>query len=190
MNNTRFISAVGLVLIVFAVTSAYWMPGSVYANEVNVKDLDGAKTALTFLKDSTVWMAGIQTATIAGLGFLAKDSLVTFKPSNALARLALLVALLNTLALFCSAWVLTALPSLTLRVYSKPSRGYDFFNYPLYAYMENVESLRVFTVHFFTFWNHWFWAVGILLFGVLGAATFLSRLEINPPSSGVRPQKG
>lgn len=175
MNQVRVICGFGVVTVVFWVSSAYWLPLTALSNEIKVKDAEGAKMALTLLKDSTIWMAGIQTATIASLGFLAKDGLVTFSPSRALIRLALLVALLNTLALFCSAWILTALPSLTLRVYSETSKGHDFFNYPLYAYMENVEWLRVFTLHFFAFWNHWFWAIGILLFGALGAAIFLSR---------------
>jgi hypothetical protein len=175
MNHVRFISGAGIVLVIFCISSAYWLPLTAFSNDINAKDVEGAKMALTLLKDSTIWMAGIQTATIASLGFLAKDSLVTFNPSRTLVRLALLVALFNTLALFCSAWILTALPSLSLRIYTVTFTSYDFFNYPLYGYMENVEWLRVFTLHFFAFWNHWFWAIGILLFGALGAAIFLSR---------------
>ncbi|MNG24028.1 hypothetical protein D3C84_1087030 [compost metagenome] len=85
-------------------------------------------------------------------------------------HLTILVILINTLALFFSAWLLTSLSSLMLRVYQDNLPSYDFYNFPLYAYMDNSTKMRHFTVGFFVFWNHWLWGIGILLFGALSVS--------------------
>lgn len=156
-----------LSVAVLIFVSAYRLPNSFFANEVAIDSKEGAKEALSLLKDWTVWMAGIQTATIAALGLFAKDGTLSMQLKGLQSYLAVLVALFNTLALFFSAWLLTSLSSLMLRVYSKGISNFDFYNWPLYAYMEHSPRMKVFTVGFFAFWNHWLWAIGILAFGAL-----------------------
>jgi hypothetical protein len=120
------------------------------------------------MKDWTVWMASIQTATIASVGFLAKESnrLLSAEPWQR--DLAILVLLFNTFALFFSAWILTSLSSLRLRIGRKHLKSYDFYNFPLYAYMSGPRQIgKEWTVGFVALWNHCLWAAGILLFGAL-----------------------
>ncbi len=156
-----------LSVAVLILVSAYLLPKTFFANAVPIDSKEGAKEALSLLKDWAVWMAGIQTATIAALGLLAKDGAPCMKLTALQSHLAVLVALFNTLALFFSAWLLTSLSSLMLRVYSKGISNFDFYNWPLYAYMERSPTMKVFTVGFFAFWNHWLWGIGILAFGAL-----------------------
>lgn len=120
-------------------------------------------------------MASIQTATIAALGLLAKDGAPSLKLSTLQLKLIILTAMLNTLALFFSAWILTSLPSIMLRVHSGTATGFDFFNFTLYNYMGSYPTLKALTVHFFAFWNHWLWGVGILLFGWLSVSMAVRR---------------
>jgi preprotein translocase subunit SecG len=136
----------------------------------------GAKEALGLLKDTTVWLAGIQTATLAALGLIAKDGVTTLMPTQLQIKLSILVALLNSSALFFSAWVLTALPSVTLRVYADPAGKYDFFNMSLYNSFPDPVG-KVLSVRFFTTCNHWLWALGIILFGWLCISMAISRSQ-------------
>jgi len=157
--------AAGLALVI--VFSAFWLPKSFFANTISGGSKETAKEALTLMKDWAVWMASIQTATIAALGLFAKDGFRTWELSGFQVHLAILVALFNTVALFFSAWLLTSLSSLMLRVYKDGLQSYDFYNFPLYAYMEGNQGMKRFTVAYFAFWNHWLWGIGILLFGAL-----------------------
>ncbi|MBV4459159.1 hypothetical protein KVG96_14455 [Pseudomonas sp. COR58] len=157
-------------LVALILLSVVWLPRSFFANTVSGGTKETAKEALGIMKDWAVWMAGIQTATIAALGLMTKDGIANRGLSTLQIDLAILVALFNTLALFFSAWLLTSLSSLMLRVYQDNLPNYDFYNFPLYAYMENSTSMRRFTVGFFAFWNHWLWGVGILLFGTLSVS--------------------
>lgn len=159
-----------VILVALILISALWLPYSFFANSVSGGTKETAKEALGVMKDWTVWMASIQTATIAALGLIAKDGLPTLKLSALQVDLVILVTLFNTLALFFSAWLLTSLPSLMLRVYQDNLPSYDFYNFPLYAYMDNTIKMRRFTVGFFAFWNHWLWGIGILLFGALSVS--------------------
>jgi hypothetical protein len=156
-----------VVLTTLVLLSAWWLPRSLFANSVVGGTKETAKEALGLMKDWTVWMASIQTATIAALGLIAKEGLSSIDPSPFHIHLASLVVLFNTLALLFSAWLLTSLSSLMLRVYQDNLPSYDFYNFTLYAYMEKSKLMRVFTVGFFAFWNHWLWGIGIFLFGAL-----------------------
>jgi hypothetical protein len=157
--------SIGLLFVV--VTSGFIMPHTPFLNTIPDGSKEGAKEALALLKDSTIWMASIQTATIAALGFLAKDGMPALRLNEIQAKLAVLVLLFNSFALFFSAWLLTALPSLLLRIYNDSLPDYDFFNLPLYGFMKQYPTFSGFTVHYFAFWNHWLWGVGIVLFGAL-----------------------
>lgn len=163
-NTFALVSAITLAAIILL--SVLWLPRSFFANAVSGGTKETAKEALGVMKDWTVWMASIQTATIAALGLIAKEGPLSPFQVN----LATLVTLFNTLALFFSAWLLTSLSSLMLRVYQDNLPSYDFYNFPLYAYMENSTKMRHFTVGFFAFWNHLLWGIGILLFGALSVS--------------------
>lgn len=164
-----------VILVAVIVGSAFFSP-RVFTNTVSGGCKEGAKEALSLLKDWAVWMASIQTATVAALGLLAKESTSTLKLNSFEVRLTILVALFNTVALFFSAWLLTSLSSLMLRVYKDGLANYDFYNFTLYAYMEQCPVMQPLTVGFFAFWNHWLWAIGILLFGVLSISMIVRRL--------------
>jgi hypothetical protein len=170
VSTSTFALVSAIILVVLILLSVLWLPRSFFANAVSGGTKETAKEALGVMKDWTVWMASIQTATIVALGLFAKEGLRTLPLSPLQVDLAILVTLFNTLALFFSAWLLTSLPSLMLRVYQDNLRSYDFYNFPLYAYMENSTKMRRFTVGFFAFWNHWLWGIGILLFGALSVS--------------------
>lgn len=174
-NLSRFALGITLAILLMIVVSGFVMPHTFFANTISGGSKDGAKEALSMLKDSTVWMAGIQTATIAALGFLAKEGVPSLKLSDRQVKLAVLVLLLNSFALFFSAWILTSLPSLTLRVYAQSAQDFDFFNLPLYSFMRPYPILAGFSVHLFAFWNHWLWGLGIIAFGALSVTMVLPR---------------
>lgn len=175
--NLCFAVIAASVIVGVVAASAIWLPHSFFANSVDGCTKESAKEALSLMKDWTVWMASIQTGTIAAVGFIAKDGLGTLKVLPHQRDLAILVVLLNTFALFFSAWLLTSLSSLMLRVQRAGLRSYDFYNFPLYAYMEKVPWLRdKLTVGFFAFWNHWLWGLGILSFGALSVS-----MALKPP---------
>jgi hypothetical protein len=165
-HSLSFLYPMGAVcmLAFLMLLSAYGFRDSFLSNEVTGATADGAKEAIGMLKDWTTWMAGIQTATIAALGLLAKDGVRSLKLSKLQQFLVMVAALFNTVALLFSGWLLTSTSSLMLRVYANTAGQYDFYNYPLYAYMPNDTP---FTVAFFAFWNHWLWGLGVVAFGAL-----------------------
>ena len=177
MSPLKFAGVVLVVLTALIVSSALWLPHSFFANAIPGGSKEGAKEALSLLKDWAIWMASIQTATVAALGLLAKDGAPALRLTVAQTRLAVLVALFNSVALFFSAWLLTSLSSLMLRMYKDNLPSYDFYNLPLYAYMEYTSTMKVFTVGYFAFWNHWLWAAGIVLFGALSVSLVARRGE-------------
>lgn len=130
-------------------------------------DAEGATKALELLRDTTQWLASIQTATLAALGLIAKDGVPSLKLRPGQVKLVIAVVVLNCAALFCAAWVLTALPSMALRIQSEPQRYYDFFESPIYHSFEDRYIVEYLTVRLFAFCNHWFWALGIVFFGWL-----------------------
>lgn len=169
-----FVISWAVTAIILIVSSAFLLPKSFFANTVTGGTKETAKEALTLTKDWVTWMAGIQTATIAALGLVAKEGLHALNPSQFQLELASLVALFNTLALFFSAWLLTSLSSLMLRFY-KDRDNYDFFNAPLYAFMEGNDKLKdTVTVGYIAFWNHWLWAIGLVCFGLLSISLLIS----------------
>ena len=61
--------------------------------------------------------------------------------------------------------------------WSRFASNFDFYDWPLYAYMEQTPSMKVFTVGFFAFWNHWLWGIGILLFGAFSISMVVRNRE-------------
>ena len=168
----RFTKRTVVILCAIMLSSLWWLT-KILENKIPGCTMEGAKESIVLMKDWTVWMAGIQTATIAALGILVKDDAVRMRLTQFQLRLLMLVALFNTCALFFSAWLLTSLSSLMLRVYQPCHIDYDFYNFPIYAFMEGNSLFRPFTVGFFAFWNHWLWGLGILLFGLLALSVIV-----------------
>ncbi|MGB8376850.1 MAG: hypothetical protein WCE70_00045, partial [Rhodanobacteraceae bacterium] len=166
--------------------SAFVLPKTFIANMVPECTMKGAEQALSLMKDWTIWMASLQTGMIAALGLMLKEGGWIDRLSRCQRRLAVLVALFNSVALLFSAWLLTSLPSVMLRLSRDKLPSYDFYNFPLYAYMEHSKSMGVFTVGFFVFWNHWLWAFGILAFGLLSASSMVKASITNSTLSDTR----
>lgn len=148
--------------------------------------LQGSKEALTLMKDWGVWMAGVQFATLAALGALAKDLAWVQKLSLRQKSLALWAVILNAAALFFSAWLLTALSSMMLRVHADNTK--DIYERALYAFMETKTWAWLdgrLTLGFVCAWNHILWGAGIIAFGTFCASVFMDppRGTPSPPAS-------
>lgn len=185
----RFASlALGTIVAVIFL-SAILQLGRSDSHSDNGATAKGAIAAIALLKDWAVWMAGIQTATLASLGLLAKDGMLAGSLTAWQARWALLTALFNAAALLFSAWLLTSLSSLMLRACSSDQLTYDFYQWPIYAFLEgswfkNFSLHRILRVEFFAFWNHWLWALGILSFGALCVSLVAQRSKPAPVEAG------
>ena len=172
-----WVRAVLLFVILMAIVTFYSQ------NEIKVcitssDPAQGAKEALGLLKDTTVWLASIQTATLAALGLITKDGFISTTPTQFQVKLAILVALMNSSALFFSAWILTALPTVMLRVYSNALANYDFYNLPIYDILPPETIGKVLRLQFFSACNHWLWAFGVILFGWLCISMAISRSQL------------
>ena len=71
LGHVEFVALYFGFAVAFVVVVAVLVHRPPFANAVEVATAKDAKEALGLLKDATVWMAGIQTATLAALGFLA-----------------------------------------------------------------------------------------------------------------------
>lgn len=150
--------------------------------DVRVAGASSANTieAIKLMKEWGVWMAGIQTATLAATGILAKEGVLSLKIGRFHVWALLWTVLFNTAALFFSAWLLTSTSSAMLRVNSDCCKNeMDFYLWPLFAYMKNPDEWL--TIGYIALVNHWLWATGILLFGVLTIAIALSRIQQSRP---------
>ncbi|MCF2860024.1 hypothetical protein L1286_21305 [Pseudoalteromonas sp. SMS1] len=113
---------------------------------------DGAERSLDYIKDATIWLAGMQTAMLTALAFLTQDN----RKIHAISGPATVVFV--GAALFCAAWLITGLPSVAMRV--ELSRDIiDVLSAPIYSWLPNVINFE-----YFLTLMHWFWAAGILFF--------------------------
>ena len=111
--------------------------------------------ALDYIKDTTIWLAGMQTTMLAAIGILAQAQL-SFHIRSVIIAVVYLV-----LSLFCAAWLLTGLPSMSLRVgMSKPLEVNDILSQPIYSWLPNVMNFEYFLTLI-----HWYWAIAIVAFG-------------------------
>lgn len=153
-------------------------------NEVQYADKNSALEAVKLMKDWGVWMASIQTATLAALGILAKEGALSLKPSRTTVCLILVTAICNASALFFSAWLLTSLSSVALHLVGPEFRPagmtYDFYNLPLWNFANGSRLGDLVTVGYIAACNHWLWAIGILSFGCLTISIAISRASAPP----------
>ena len=176
-SDVAAVLAAGVLIAI--ILWAVYVHGTVHkdASKVEASTKDAAQEALKLMKDWGVWMASIQTGTLAALGIMSKDGLVRQIKFNALESWALIwAAIFNTVALFFSAWQLTATSSVMLRLYeNRPDKDYDFYLYPLMNYLGSDPEWKFLTVGFVAAVNHWFWAMGVLAFGVLTVSLVVHR---------------
>ena len=135
---------------------------------------DSAIVALSHIQEWAKWMAGIQVAAIGGLGAVVAKAGSAQPSGNAAWPLlgdsrewAMAAFVLLALALFFSAWVLSALGSIALRI-------------GLHASSPTTvsEALDIYYIRSFTWWGgrlslgtlmalqHWAWAIGLCCLGV------------------------
>jgi hypothetical protein len=140
---------------------------SVFRNPNKVKTTRaGAELALNHLQEWSKWMSGIQTAALGGLGLMTFDckSGSLLQADDAARGFAVAAAVLLGAALFCSAWVLSALPSLAIRIYAEtekePSAKFDVYEMPLFGWLKEYVH-----VGYLLTAQHWLWGLGLLALG-------------------------
>lgn len=124
---------------------------------------EGGTEALKQIQEWSKWMAGIQTA---GFGVLAL--LVLNKDASALRAITdfqRFVAICGFVhlggALFCTAWLLSALPSQSIRLHAavttdERAAEFDVYEQPLFGWSTRLKLAYMMTV------LHWLWVVGLL----------------------------
>jgi hypothetical protein len=135
-----------------------WIFQSKFAVQTSLK---GAELAIQTLGDWSKWMAGIDTAAIAGLAYLC------FKPEThdpvTLKGWSFFFAVLGLvtlgLALLSVAWILSSLASFAVRIYSKDdpewSGKFDIHEGKMFARGGPKLSFIVTT-------HHWLWGCGLI----------------------------
>jgi len=127
--------------------------------------LEGARQALAFLGDCAKWMSGIQTATLGGVIWLLFEQdvrLSTLGPWQLWFGIGSFV--FTALALFCCAWVLSAIPSVASRLHgmqqTAPDGAFDAHEATMFAApsprLGNMMALQ-----------HWLWAGGLVCIGLV-----------------------
>jgi len=145
-----------IIVVFFIPLILFIFPLVVGVEETKVSK-DIAIEALKSISDLTKWLALIQIGIIGSFPKLYdKDN------SDALEQnLAFLSVLFLGTGLFFSAWVLSSIPSIMLRV-SKGEMN-DIFMFPIYGWLDK-PLLKWFDLGWFVSVQHWYWAIGTLLF--------------------------
>ena len=143
----------------------------------------GAEAALNRLTEWAKWMSGIQTAVLGTLGIMSKDHPQAVRSSPAIATVIIMGA-----ALFCSAWILSSLANITLRLTEVQVQAlrtpdaelasaradheptdvdsrFDIYEQRLYEPGGFWKGLRVPTLNYAVTLMHWLWGAGLLSFG-------------------------
>ncbi len=151
MKNSAFWCVGGVIFIaaLLLVKNSIFPPV-----EIPKVSYENAKIALSYIKEVTIWMAGIQAGVLVFLGVIAKDHPERFHFISGPCTVVLMGA-----ALFCEAWVLTGLPSIAMRLPSNVSTGIDVLSQPIYSWF-----CSLFSFEYFITLQHWYWVVGILFF--------------------------
>lgn len=152
-----------------------------FLSEPNQKPttLEGAKLAIANISEWGKWMAGIQTAGIAALAYFVFDGrgITQALELNPLQRIAALVGFVYSgAALFFSAWVLSALPSLAIRIHSHSEEiskstdaVFDIYELTLFDYPGLMGGPRF---AYLLMVKHWLWAIGLLGIGCFTLTLF------------------
>lgn len=162
MECVATLITVGVLAIIGLCVAGGWRFQSKSAVQTNLK---GAELAIQTLGDWSKWMAGIETAGIAGLAYLS------FSPTNheplPLSPLPLFFAILALvmlgLSLLSVAWILSSLSSFSLRIYSKDPRWVGKFD----IHEEQMFARGGPRLSFVVTTHHWFWGCGLVAVGGL-----------------------
>ena len=165
---------------------------------------EGGLAALAQVSDWAEWMAGIQTAALGGMALLVFDK--DYAAVRALAGTPRFFALAAFCylgaALFCSAWVLSSLPSLVIRLHAvivplssasgalrarravvgangqhSLSGNFDVYEQPLFGWLGDKHFC---TLGYLLALKHWLWSLGLL-----AMAIFVVSQLFFPPVSAV-----
>lgn len=173
----RVIASLAIAIFALPVVS-YYVHGAITVQTTP----EGAMLALDGLRECTTWMAGIITAAMTGLALLVfKDEQKKFKElTHWERRTALASFVFLGLGLFAAAWILSGIPSLTLRIHAQGAAGtpppFDIYEMTIYTWMEDVPRLKgLFRLGAFTAWQHFYWATGLLSLGLHVLVTFHRR---------------
>ena len=189
------------ILIAFSIVLLV-LVGSHFFRKPNPIDTTrkGATDFLSQTSEWVKWMAGIQTA---ALGFLAlavldKDYLYGRNLNDFQRALAVFSFVFLGAALLASAWVLSSIPSQSIRLHAikagdtdlKPD--FDIYEQPLYGWMKDhglgknksTNPKTVFTFSYLLIVKHTFWILG--LFSVAGLAI---TIYLTPPPKNAAPEQ-
>lgn len=135
---------------------------------------DGAVLALSQILEWSKWMAGIQTAALGALAVLVFKADFSQVPRLSLASSIFALSGFMSLgsALFCSAWILGSIPSLSIRIYANEQQGLhesnDVYELPLFAWSNKLPLGYVLSI------NHWLWGAGLVSLALVVAKRLLS----------------
>jgi len=153
------------IIVALMLVSLFGPPKLRLANTEMGTTMAGAVESLKLIKDWGVWLAGIQTASLAAMAALVKEGGTVAQLTSKQLAAAKLVVCFNGAAMFFSAWLLTSLSSLMLRVTSVPSREhYDVYEMHLYGWMAEYTWTDGLKLGYVIVWGHLLWALGIVAF--------------------------
>jgi len=139
-----------------------WTFQSKFVVQTNLK---GAELAIETLGDWSKWMAGIDTAAIAGLSYLCFNPTshepAQLKPWSFFFAVVGLVTL--GLALLSVAWILSSLASFAVRIYSKDERWAGKFD----IHEESMFARGGPKLSFVVTAHHWLWGAGLVAVAAL-----------------------
>jgi len=186
-----------LVLLFSCMAASFFVPALRLSHPIPAT-AEAAKLSLKLMKDWAVWMAGIQSATLAAVGLMAKefDLGKAFCSRPYLRTLAAGSAFFNAVALLFSAWLLTSLSSMMLRVMSEApyhgatslavlSQCFDIYERALYAWGSGDNCTQDYRLRlgWIVFWNHILWGAGIFAFASFCVGA-LPRHEVTAGAGG------
>lgn len=131
-----------------------------------LSDRADALEAMKHVEEWSKWMAGIETAALGALATIMYEQ-ISKPQTHAFSVYFLSFGSLVYLgcALLCTAWVLSGLPSLTIRLKSAgSSAGCEIYEMPLYGWLTRNSKGRGIEIHFgwFLGMQHWFWVAGLI----------------------------
>ncbi len=124
---------------------------------------EGGVEAIKLIQEWSKWMAGIQTAAFGAFAWLVFDKdAAAVKPLTEFQRFTAIFGFVHLgSALFCTAWLLSALPSQVIRLHgavarSTRARVFDVYERPLFGWSTKLKLSYMMTV------MHWLWAIGLI----------------------------
>ena len=148
-------------VVVFCLING-WLFESKFRVQTNLK---GAELAIQTVGDWSKWMAGIETAAIAGLAYLcfnpASHEPIHLKPWPFFFAVVGFVTL--GLALLSVAWILSSLASFAVRIYSKDPNWVGKFD----IHEEKMFARGGPKLSFVVTTHHWFWGCGLVAVAAL-----------------------